>query len=213
MKWHGGVLGVVLWAGALAAGCSEGEPAIPVAPVVAAPAPLAVGGDRDGVVYRYLDPASGDVATAASIGDIPDAARAQVVVFDTNSPPPPGWDLVADLSHGLPTKAQPQASFSFAVAARPPAVAVAEHANHEVVMFSSVGCGYCKQARRFFKSNKIPYTELDIEADADAPARLASLAKRAGVPRSQLQGVPIIFVDAQVVLGWDEARLHQLLHI
>ena len=213
MKWFGVMCVMVLGvSGGL--GCSSDGPSSPPVPAaIAAPAPLEVAGDRDGVVYRYLDPQTGEVATASAIADIPTVARPQVVVFDTNAPPPPGWDLVADLSRGLPTTAKPHESFAFAVAARPTPVAGTAPEGHDVVMFSSEGCGYCKQARRFFKQNHVPYTELDVEADPRAPQRLATLGKKAGVSPSQLQGVPIIFVDDQVVLGWDEGRLRRLLHI
>ncbi|TNF29012.1 MAG: hypothetical protein EP329_16715 [Deltaproteobacteria bacterium] len=216
VKRFGGLLvGMMVALGASA--CSESGPAgEAVAPVaVAAPAPLEIAGDRDGVVYRYLDPATGQVATAAALADIPGPARGQVVVFDTNAPPPAGWDMVADLSRGLPTRAEPRESFAFAVATRdtPVAGAAASPAGHQVLLFSSPGCGYCKQARRFLKSNRIPYTELDVEEDPGARRRLAELGKKAGVPPSQLNGTPILFVDGQVVLGWDEHRLRRLLHI
>jgi len=216
LKRIGGMLvGMLVVYGA--ASCSESrssdERAEPVA--VAPPAPLEITGDRDGVVYRYLDPQTGDVATAAAIADIPPQARPQVVVYDTNAPPPPGWDMVADLSRGLPAHAEPQGGFAFAVATRATSAAgaAATAGAHQVVMFSTAGCGYCRKARSFFKQHKVPYTELDIEEDPSAPRRLAALGKKAGVPQNQLQGVPIIFVDGQVILGWDEGRLKRLLHI
>lgn len=204
---------------ALLTACGEAtpDPAVAPAPVAPAPAPLEVAADREGVVYRYLDAERHEVATATSLAEIPAAARGQVVVFDTLAPPPPGWDLVADLSRGLPATATPRQDFVFP-SARPgagggPAVARDAKAGHEVVMFSTAGCGYCRKARAFFKSHRVPFTDLDLEDDPRAPERLASLGRKAGVPSSQLQGVPIIFVDGQVVLGWDEGRLRRLLHI
>ena len=171
-------------------------------------------GDRDGLVFRYVDPASGEVATASALADIPAAARREVVVFDTLAPPPPGWDLVADLTAAPPVRAVPRQGFAFAVAARPSASASAAAPDHrEVVLFSTAGCGYCQKARAFLKSHRVPYTELDLEEDPAAPARLAALGRRAGVSERQLQGVPIVFVDRDVILGWDEARLKRLLHL
>ncbi|MFO0747414.1 MAG: glutaredoxin domain-containing protein [Myxococcota bacterium] len=179
----------------------------------ATPQPLSIAAGRSDLVFRYLDQA-GAVATASKLDDIPAASRRQVVVWDPLAPTPAGWDHVADLSKGLPATAEPRQGFAFATAAaapRPIATAAADSGNHDVVMFTSAGCGYCAKARKFLKSKSIPYTEMDIGADPAAATKLSSLGQRAGLSQSDLQGVPIIFVDGKPVLGWDESRVSQLL--
>lgn len=37
-----------------------------------------------------------------------------------------------------------------------------------VVMYATDWCGYCEEARRYFRDNGIPYVELDIEKDRSA---------------------------------------------
>lgn len=215
------------------AACSGSKPdprAVAAAASAAEPAPIALAADRKDIVYRYVAP-SGEVTTAASVDDIPAAARREVVVWDPASPSPPGWDHVADLTRGLPATALPKKDFRFpahaasaATAANganasgpaPPALASRAHDNksgHEVFMFTTEGCGYCAKARKFMKSKSIPYTELDLEADAGAAQKLAALGKKAGVPASRLQGVPIIFIDGRPVIGWDQGEVAKLLGI
>lgn len=211
----------VLAALTLATGCSRGDDAPPTGaagptppPASSGPTAVEVGTEREGLVYRYLDPNTGNVTTATAIADIPEPARGQVVVFDTLAPPPAGWDLVADLSRGLPATAVPRQNFTFPLPERRAAAAAARRtAAPEVVLFATSWCGYCERARSFFKKNRVPFTEVDLERDGGAQERLAVLGRRAGVSESQLQGVPIIFVDDKAIVGWDQARLKRLLQL
>ncbi len=194
-----------------------------------APAPVSLAAGAEGVVFRYLDPASGAVHTATTVEAIPEAARAQVVVFDDAHPMPAGWDLVADLSGGLPATATPRQGFQLDpkvaqrhVAAPPPepggvdaprAVSKASRGTHQVSIFTKPGCGFCRKARRFLRAHKVPFSEYNLETDPSAARKLRQLANRAGLSPASLQGVPIIFVDDQVVVGFDEAAVRRLLDL
>lgn len=202
--------------------CSSSEPPpAPAPPTVAAPLALdPADPGLEGVIWRYLDPASGEVKSATDLDTIPESARGAVVVFDPRRDPPPGQDWVADLSRGLPTTATPVANFSFPTRAslapveRRPAKAEVRRdttAAREVVMFSTQGCGYCAKARKFLTQNRIPFTELDVEEDMSAASRLKSLGDRAGLTARQLQGVPILFIDGKPLIGWDERQASRLL--
>lgn len=200
---------------ALALAACASEPARTPEPAAVAPAPLTLAADRSDLVFRYVDPASGAVATATSVDAIPAAARVEVVVFDPSAASVPGFEQVADLSSGLPTTTRAVAGFTLSprVATSGPPVAgpAAGGGAHEIVLFSAPGCGYCRQARAFFDSRRVPYSEFDLERDAGARDRLASLARKAGVPPERLQGVPIIFIDGKPMVGFDRARVANLL--
>jgi len=196
-------------------GCGKGPaPATVQAASAVTTTPVKIDLARKDLVFRYLDPSTGEVATAASLEAIPDAARRQVVVYDATVQLPAGWDLVADLAQG--TTAMPRANFSFATrAALTPSAetptAATDAGQHEVVMFSTEGCGYCAKARKFMTERRVPFTELDIEEDPAAARRLSALGQKAGLGQRDLQGVPIIFVDGTPILGWDQRRLSSLL--
>lgn len=207
------------------AACSGSGAPETTAATVAAPAPVKVDPSRKDLVFRYLDPATGEVATAASVDAIPAPARREVVIYDPQASVPAGWDLVADLSAAAPV-ATPREHFAFATRAattasteKPPELARAadqaagRDAAHEVFMFSTEGCGYCARARKFFDAHRIPYTELDLETDPKAAAKLSSLGQRAGLTERDLQGVPIFFIDGKPLLGWDQRRLESLLGV
>lgn len=77
-----------------------------------------------------------------------------------------------------------------------------------VIVYSTTWCGYCRKAKAWLKKKGVDFTERDIEKDAGAADELARKAQAAGVKPG---GVPVIDVKGTLVLGFDEARLDQLL--
>lgn len=212
------VFAVVLSGGACSA--PEPPPAAAAGPDLSplTIAPLANDPKTADVVWRYLDPASGEVRSALTIDEIPEHARRQVVVFDPRRDPPAGYDFVADVGQGLPATAHPVANFAFPTRAAMAPVErprtptqTSNSAAREVILFSTQGCGYCKKARKYLTANKIPFTELDVEEDPSASQKLQSLGQRAGLGARDLQGVPILFVDGKPMVGWDERQAAKLL--
>ena len=51
-----------------------------------------------------------------------------------------------------------------------------------VELFGAAGCPYTTELREHLLWNGVPFTEYDVEADADARARLVSLTGRSAVP-------------------------------
>lgn len=71
-----------------------------------------------------------------------------------------------------------------------------------VVLYATDWCGYCKATREFFAANGIRYTEYDIEKSSAALKEHRQLGG---------QGVPLIVVGDDVIKGYNEAALRQLL--
>jgi glutaredoxin len=65
-----------------------------------------------------------------------------------------------------------------------------------IELYTTSWCPYCRQARNFFQSRQIPFTEYDVEKDKDA-----ALRKRQLDPRS---GVPLAVINGQLVHGFSE---------
>lgn len=72
----------------------------------------------------------------------------------------------------------------------------------KIVMYSTASCPHCKSAREYLLSKKIAFVEKDINHDAQARADLA---------RRNVMGVPAFLVDDEIVIGFDRARLDQLI--
>jgi glutaredoxin-like YruB-family protein len=72
-----------------------------------------------------------------------------------------------------------------------------------VVVYSTPTCGYCYQAKEFLSRQGVPFVEKDVAADRQAAMEMIQVSGQ--------QGVPVITVDGQVVVGFDQPRLRQLL--
>lgn len=74
-----------------------------------------------------------------------------------------------------------------------------------VTIYSTPTCHFCHAAKEFFKENNVAFTDHNVAADPDKAREMMT--------RSGQMGVPVIFVDDAQVVGFDEARLRQLLEL
>lgn len=75
----------------------------------------------------------------------------------------------------------------------------------EVSIYSTPTCHFCHIAKDFFKENNIPYTEYDVSVD---------MAKRQEIVKlSGQMGVPVITIGNDLIVGFNEPRLRELLGI
>ena len=72
-----------------------------------------------------------------------------------------------------------------------------------VVVYTTPTCGYCHQAKQFLGRQGVPFVEKNVAADRRAATEMVRLSGQ--------QGVPVITVDGQVVVGFNQPRLRQLL--
>lgn len=71
-----------------------------------------------------------------------------------------------------------------------------------VVIYSSNTCGYCVEAKKYLDSIGVAYTEKNVSVDVEARKELMSQG---------FMGVPVIFVDNEIIQGFDKRRLDELL--
>jgi glutaredoxin len=60
-------------------------------------------------------------------------------------------------------------------------------------------------AKEFFTANNVQYTEYNVLADLDKRKEM--------IEKSGQMGVPVIYVDSDMTVGFDKPRLSQLLGI
>ena len=73
----------------------------------------------------------------------------------------------------------------------------------KVVIYSTPTCVYCQMTKEFLKSNNIPYEDKNVAED--------EAARNEMIEKSGQMGVPVIFVGDEMIIGFDEARLRELL--
>ena len=72
-----------------------------------------------------------------------------------------------------------------------------------VTIYSTVNCKYCNLAKDFFKENNIQFTEHNVGADMTKRKEMIEMSGQ--------MGVPVISIDQDVVIGFNEPILRQLL--
>jgi glutaredoxin 3 len=74
-----------------------------------------------------------------------------------------------------------------------------------VTIYSTPTCHFCHAAKEFFTANDVTFTDHNVATD---------LAKRQEmIQKSGQMGVPVIYVGDELVVGFDEDRLKQLLEL
>lgn len=74
-----------------------------------------------------------------------------------------------------------------------------------VKIYSTPSCPYCKMAKEFLKNNNISYDEVDVSNDEEAIKEM--------VDKSGQMGVPVIEIDGQIIVGFDEEEIRKALGI
>lgn len=67
----------------------------------------------------------------------------------------------------------------------------------KIEIYTTTYCGYCDQAKSFFRSKGLPFTEIDVTGD---DAARQALVEKAGGRRT----VPQIFINGQSIGGYTE---------
>ncbi len=73
----------------------------------------------------------------------------------------------------------------------------------EVKVYSTPTCPWCKRTKKFLEDNGIAYQDLNVGADRAAREEM--------VRKTGQMGVPVIEIDGDFVVGYDEGWLKQKL--
>lgn len=74
-----------------------------------------------------------------------------------------------------------------------------------IIVYSTPTCPFCRQTKAFLLEHKIDFTDIDVMADQDKAREM--------IQKSGQMGVPVIDVDGQIVIGFDQKKLKELLKI
>lgn len=75
----------------------------------------------------------------------------------------------------------------------------------KVLIYTTPTCVYCKMAKDFFMKNNIKYEEKNVVAD--------DVARKEMVDRSGQLGVPVIDINGEILVGFNQGELAKALGI
>ena len=74
-----------------------------------------------------------------------------------------------------------------------------------VKVFSLPTCPHCQRVKTYLEKNGIVYQSVDVSEDKQARAEM--------IEKSGQMGVPVIDIDGEILLGFNETRLKEALSL
>ena len=75
--------------------------------------------------------------------------------------------------------------------------------NKQITIYSTPVCHFCHAAKDYFKDKGVEFTEYDVAADQEKRQEMIEMTGQ--------MGVPVIKIGDDVVVGFDEAKVGELL--
>jgi len=72
-----------------------------------------------------------------------------------------------------------------------------------VVIYSTPVCHFCHAAKDFFTENNVAYTEYNVASDAEKRQEMIDMTGQ--------MGVPVIKIGNDIIIGFDEPKVKELL--
>jgi glutaredoxin-like YruB-family protein len=72
-----------------------------------------------------------------------------------------------------------------------------------IIIYSTPTCPWCKLAKNFFKEKGVEYKDIDVSTDEKAAEEM--------VHKSGQYGVPVIDIDGQIIIGFDQEAIEKAL--
>ncbi len=74
-----------------------------------------------------------------------------------------------------------------------------------VKVYSTPWCPYCETAKKFLAEHNVQFENIDVAQDE---SKLQEMVKISGQ-----MGVPVIDVNGQIMIGFDQAKIEELLSL
>jgi glutaredoxin-like YruB-family protein len=75
----------------------------------------------------------------------------------------------------------------------------------QVTIYSTPSCHFCHAAKEFFDEHGVKYEDIDVAANLEARKEMVDMTGQ--------MGVPVIRIGDDVVVGFDEGKIRELLKI
>lgn len=68
-----------------------------------------------------------------------------------------------------------------------------------VIVYSTPTCPYCSAAKRYLRERQVNFYDVDVSRDTRAAAEM--------VRKSGQQGVPVLDINGNIIVGFDRRRI------
>ena len=72
-----------------------------------------------------------------------------------------------------------------------------------VKVYSTPTCPWCSVAKKYLSSKNVSYEDLDVSRNRDAAMEM--------IQKSGQRGVPVIEIDGNIIVGFDQGRIDSLI--
>jgi len=75
----------------------------------------------------------------------------------------------------------------------------------KVKVYSTPTCPWCSTVKEFLKKNDVEFEDIDVSTDQAAAQEM--------IEKSGQMGVPVVDIDGQIIIGYDEEKIKKALDI
>ncbi len=73
----------------------------------------------------------------------------------------------------------------------------------KVIVYSTSSCPYCVMAKDWLTQKKVEFEDINVQTDQERAKEM--------IEKSGQMGVPVLDVDGEVIIGFDQAKIEQAL--
>ena len=74
-----------------------------------------------------------------------------------------------------------------------------------VKIYSTPTCPWCKKAKEYFKENNVKFEYINVAEDKEKAQEM--------VEKSGQMGVPVTDIDGEIIIGFDQDKIKELLKL
>jgi glutaredoxin-like YruB-family protein len=74
-----------------------------------------------------------------------------------------------------------------------------------VIVFSTPSCPHCRHAKQYLRTRGVQFTDVDVSRDTHAARDMERMSGQ--------QGVPVIRIGSQTIVGFDRPKIDRLLDL
>ena len=73
----------------------------------------------------------------------------------------------------------------------------------KITIYTTPNCPYCLVAKQYFQEKKINFEEIDVSKDQKKAQEM--------IEQSGQMGVPVILIDDEIIVGFDQEKIEAIL--